>query len=191
MTASRANLLMEIPLIDTNMRLFIAVNFNRETNNSLLTLRDELRSGAEHGSFTLSDNLHITLAFLGECNAKQAFAAKTVMDSVSFKPFDILVERVGRFGGAEGEALWWAGVSVDETLSDLHRILTDKLVAAGFKLDSRKFSPHITLGRRVVTDAVPRRITPFGETVHKIDLMKSERINGKLTYTAIHKRISC
>jgi len=182
---------MEIPLIDTTMRLFIAVNFNRETKNSLLALRDELRSAAECGSFTLPDNLHITLAFLGDCNAKQTFAVKTVMDSVSFKPFDIRIERIGRFNGSEGEALWWAGVRVGETLADLHRELTDGLIAAGFKLDSRKFSPHITLGRRVVTDAVPRRITPFGETVHKIDLMKSERINGKLTYTAIHNRISC
>jgi len=173
------------------MRLFIAVNFSSATKNSLLDLRDELRSNAERGSFTLPENLHITLAFLGECNAKQTYTIKNVMDAVSFKPFDILIERVGRFGSGEGETLWWAGANVCEVLSDLHRELTDKLVAAGFTLDKRKFSPHITLGRRVITDAVPRRIEPFGETVHKIDLMKSERIDGRLTYTAIHQRISC
>jgi len=173
------------------MRLFIAVNFNNATKNSLLSLRDELRSNAERGSFTLPENLHITLAFLGECNAKQAYTIKSVMDSVSFKPFEILIERVGRFGSGEGETLWWAGANVCEVLSDLHRELTDKLIAAGFTLDKRKFSPHITLGRRVITGAAPRKIEPFGETVRKIDLMKSERIDGRLTYTAIHQRVSC
>lgn len=169
------------------MRLFIAINLNNSTKNSLLALRDKLRLCAESGNFTLPENLHITLAFLGECTVKQVAAVKTVMDSVDFEPFDIRIERVGHFGSGQGEALWWAGASVGKTLSDLHRELTEKLTTAGFTLDSRKFSPHITLGRRVVTDTIPWRIEPFGETIHKIDLMKSERINGKLTYTAIYK----
>jgi 2'-5' RNA ligase len=63
--------------------------------------------------------------------------------------------------------------------------LADRLLAAGFVLERRRFSPHITLGRDVVTDVKPRAITPFGETVGSIELMKSERIGGKLTYTAI------
>jgi hypothetical protein len=37
-----------------------------------------------------------------------------------------------------------------------------------------------------VTDYAIVKIEPFGETVSAIDLMKSERIGGKLTYTPIH-----
>ena len=40
----------------------------------------------------------------------------------------------------------------------------------------------------IVTDAAPGPIESLGETVVSIDLMKSERINGKLTYTAIHTK---
>lgn len=172
------------------MRLFIAINLSEKTRNGLLALRDELISRTEDGNFTTPENLHLTLAFLGECNAKQVFTAKTAMDSVRFMPIDILIERVGRFGhgGEPGEALWWAGVKENEPLIGLQRDLTGKLTGAGFSLDKRKYSPHITLGRRVVTDAATWRITPFGETVYKIDLMKSERINGKLTYTPIHEK---
>jgi len=172
------------------MRLFIAINLNDATKNSLIDMRDELSSSSERGSYTFRENLHITLAFLGECDVKQASLAKAAMDSLSFKPFDIRIERIGRFTAGQGEATWWAGVSVGEALADLNRDLTDRLVGAGFSIDSRKFSPHITLGRRVVTDAVPRRVTPFGETVKKIDLMNSERIYGKLTYTSIHQKSS-
>ena len=77
---------------------------------------------------------------------------------------------------------------MNEPMARLHRELNDSLAGAGFVLDSRKFSPHITLGRRVVSGAAPRRIEPFGETVSHIDLMKSERIGGKLTYTAIFRK---
>ena len=55
-------------------------------------------------------------------------------------------------------------------------------------MDGRKYNPHITLGREVVTDVSPWRIEPFGETVTSVELMKSERIDGKLTYTAIFSK---
>ena len=52
------------------------------------------------------------------------------------------------------------------------------------------YSLPITIGREVVMKAEPWQTPPFGETVTKIELMKSERINGKLTYTAIYERKS-
>jgi 2'-5' RNA ligase len=166
------------------MRLFIAINFTDATKGGLLAVRDELRSKSEHGNFSLPENLHLTLAFLGECDQKQFTAAKSAMDAVSFEPLDVTIERIGNFRGD----LWWAGCKTTPQLSSVHRTLSDKLQAAGFTLENRKYSPHITLGREVVTDATPWRIEPFGETVKRIDLMKSERIGGKLTYTAIYSK---
>ena len=66
------------------MRLFIAINFNNLTRSSLLTLRNQLRSKSERGNFSESDNLHLTLAFLGECDAKQIAAVKAIIDILSF-----------------------------------------------------------------------------------------------------------
>ena len=169
------------------MRLFIAINFNDATRSRLLALRDELRSHSERGNFSLPENLHLTLAFLSECDENQSAAAKTVMDAVSFEPFDIQVERVGRFR-RDGGDIWWAAGKPSEAMITLQRNLTDNLIAAGFTLDKREYKPHITLGREVVTDAAPWPIESFGETVTAIELMKSERIGGKLTYTAIHGR---
>jgi len=169
------------------MRLFIAINFSGATRAQLLRLRDELRSRSEHGRFTVPENLHLTLAFLGECDAKQAAAAKDAMNAISFEPFAINIERVGRFKRNGGD-IWWAGVQVSKPLSDLHGDLTDKLIAVGFKLEKRKYSPHITLGREVLTDAAPWQPPAFGETILSTELMKSERINGKLTYTEIFSK---
>jgi 2'-5' RNA ligase len=169
------------------MRLFFAINFNDETRAQLIALRDELRSRAKRGSFSATENMHLTLAFLGECDAKQTAAAKAALDAVGFEPFHIRIDRVGRFK-RDGGDIWWAGVQESEPLIDLQGGLSDKLIGAGFALERRKYSPHITLGREIITDAKPREIAPFGETVTSIELMKSERLDGKLTYTAIHAK---
>ena len=167
------------------MRLFIAINFNIETLSRLLALRDELRGKSQRGNFTAPGNLHLTLAFLGECNEQQTAAVKSALNTVSFEPFDIAVDSVGRFK-RDGGDIWWTGLRESSLLIALQNDLTTKLIKAGFSLDKRKYNPHITIGREVVTDAKPWQIEPFGETVGTIDLMKSERKNGKLTYTAIY-----
>ena len=167
------------------MRLFIAINFNSNTKSKLLALRDELRTHSSRGNFSLPENLHLTLAFLGECDARQTAAAKAAMGSVRFEPFLLTVERIGRFR-RDGGDIFWAGVRENKPLLDLQQELTEKLIAAGFSFDRHKYSPHITLGREVVTEWPPRRFEAFGEKVSSIELMNSERLQGKLTYTVIH-----
>jgi 2'-5' RNA ligase len=169
------------------LRLFIAVNFNDETRTRLLSLRDELRTRSVRGNFSAQENLHLTLAFLGECNEKQAADIKAVMDTVRVKPFHAVIDKVGCFKRNGGD-IWWAGVQASKPLLEMQRDLADKLTEAGFSLEQRSYNPHITLGREVITNTVAWRIEPFGEDISCIELMKSERINGKLTYTAIHER---
>ena len=169
------------------MRLFAAVNFSDDTKAHLLSLRDTLKERSARGNFTQPRNIHLTLAFLGDCDAAQAVTAKAAMDAVCFKKFEITIGSIGRFRRGRGD-LWWAGVDSNEFLSEMQNDLSKRLTAAGFDLDIRRYSPHVTIGREVVTDAEPWNIGPFAETVNAIDLMMSERIDGKLTYTAIHTK---
>jgi 2'-5' RNA ligase len=166
------------------MRLFVAINFNDETRAQLIALRDELRSRSKRGNFTLSENLHLTMAFIGEVNPNKTEKIKAILDTVEFAPFETAIDRLGTFSRG---TLWWAGLREDKPLMDLQREIVYKLAICGFEMDGRKYHPHITLGREVATDAAPWQIEPFGETITSFDLMKSERINGKLTYTMIHK----
>ena len=167
------------------MRLFIALNFNDRTKNELIALRDELRSRSERGNFSRDENLHLTLVFIGECSTNKIDKIKAIMDTVTFNPFEIAVDRLGTFSCG---TLWWAGLRKDKPLMALQHEIEHKLALCGFEMDGRDYHPHITLGREVVTDMKPWRIEPFGETVYSVDLMKSERISGKLTYTVIHKK---
>jgi len=167
------------------MRLFVAINFNDETHAQLITLRDKLRSRSKRGKFTLDENLHLTLAFIGECNPPKLDKIKAILDTVNISPFEATIEQLGTFSRG---TLWWAGLREDNPLMNLQHEIEYKLALCGFEMDGRKYHPHITLGREVVTDTIPWKIESFGETVTRIDLMNSERINGKLTYTAIYER---
>ena len=133
----------------------------------------------------LDDNLHLTLVFIGECSPKNLDKVKAILDTVTFEPFEAAIEQLGTFSRG---TLWWAGLREDKPLMDLQHEIEHKFALCGFEMDGRKYHPHITLGREVVTDTTPWAIKPFGETVTSIELMKSERINGKLTYTAIYER---
>lgn len=169
------------------MRIFIAINLNTETRSHLTAIRDELRSKSESGNFSDNENLHLTLAFIGEISMKKIDKIKDILEAVTFNPFKIEAERLGTFSRG---TLWWAGLRQDKPLMALQGEIEHKLAMCGFKMDGRKYSPHITLGREVVTKTEPWEIEPFKETVTSIDLMKSERINGKLRYTVIYTKNS-
>ena len=169
------------------MRLFIAINLNEETKSELISMQNELRAHSKGGNYTLPENLHLTIAFIGDCDIKQTAQIKAIMDIAPFQSFELIIEQIGRFKRDSGDT-WWAGVQESKPLIQLQRNLTNGLLASGFSIDTRKYSPHITLGRKVITNYIPQPITPFGESVSSIDLMKSERVGGKLTYTKIHSK---
>ena len=50
------------------MRLFAAINFDRNMNDALLSVQEQFRENNVKGNYTRAENLHLTLAFIGEYN---------------------------------------------------------------------------------------------------------------------------
>lgn len=169
------------------MRLFIGINFQTETIDALISMSESLRSNSKSGKFTRPDNIHLTLAFLGECDEAQKRLAQSVMDEMVFTPFAVKINRLGYFRRNGGD-IWWAGLQESKLLLYLQKDITNRLINRGFMLESRKYSPHITLARQVETAEQPRTVVPFGETVTGIDLIQSTRIKGKLTYIPVYRK---
>ena len=48
------------------MRLFIAINFSPSFKKAILSSAQQLRDRGVRGNFTREENLHLTLAFIGE-----------------------------------------------------------------------------------------------------------------------------
>ena len=170
------------------MRLFVAINAPRATLDGLVGLQDALRAKGARGNFSRLENLHITLAFLGEYDDAEANQAAAAVEALSFSPFELSVDRVD--GGSHGRDLWFAGITESQPLKALQRALTKELDARGCPYDGRSYRPHITLAREVVTSAQPWPVEPFAWPVTRVDLMRSQRIDGRLTYTSMRAKLA-
>jgi 2'-5' RNA ligase len=167
------------------MRLFISVNFDAQTVGRMLDVQKRMRA-AGNGNFTRPENLHLTLAFLGEVAPDRVKVVRRVMDGLDVPVLRLCFDRVGRFR-RDGGDIWWIGLAENRELLRLQRQLSQRLAEAGFELDSRGFSPHITLARQMRLETEPdcRAVLsePFSARAESVSLMLSERIGGKLIYT--------
>ncbi|MCL2890710.1 MAG: RNA 2',3'-cyclic phosphodiesterase [Methanomassiliicoccaceae archaeon] len=168
------------------MRLFIAIEPDDSARTRIAELRDTLRSRSQRGRFTRSENIHLTLAFLGECDNAKTEKVKMIMDSLEFERFRVSMDRIGRFR-RDGGDIWWVGIAENRTLTDLRNALVSGLKKEGIDIDER-FDAHITIGREIRTDERPHNTEEIRSVVSSLCLMRSDRIDNVLRYTAIYKK---
>ena len=166
------------------MRLFIAALFPEKTVGELKRLRNLIRSSSDSGSFTPDENLHLTLAFLGECSEEEMKLAVQAVEQLEIDSCPVIISGIGCFSRDDGK-LWFAELKRTKELMTLQAALTDNLRKLGIPFDSKKFRPHITLGRRIIGDMKPMVIPAIKSEIVSVDLMLSERINGRMVYTSL------
>lgn len=167
------------------MRLFVAILFTPEINAELTYAIEKLRSIAPQGDFTIPDNLHMTLAFIGEAKPNRVDDIMSAIEEARPMPFQISLSGLGKFDRKGGDIVW-AGIKDNKPLAEYAGRLADALRKKGFDIETREYKPHITLGRRVVlTGKLDINIKNLSMRCNRISLMKSERIAGELTYTEI------
>jgi 2'-5' RNA ligase len=165
------------------MRLFIAINFNNDFKNAVSEIYRKLNKSGVKGNFTLLDNLHLTLAFLGETNKVDEI--KKVIDNVKFAPFTLEFEKINSFKSGAKNIVYLETKS--DSLNALATDLRTKLKNKSVKFDEKDFKAHITLIREA-SNLPPQNfsIDKLKTYADKIDLMHSQRIDGALTYTKIY-----
>lgn len=175
------------------MRLFTAILLDENVKSEVYEIETRLKELSLGGTFTVKENLHLTVNFIGE--TKRLIEVKDAMNRAVVKAraesFPLALSGFGRFKREDGD-IYWIGISHEEVLWRLQKELVKELKEEGFfDLDDREYKPHLTLGRRIrmAKDFDSRvfeaGIAPMQTTVKKISLMKSERINGRLTYTEV------
>ncbi len=172
------------------MRLFIAINFNGEVKNMLAKIQQSLGEYCVRARFTAHENLHLTLAFLGETPSSRVGVIEKAMEAAVFSPFTLGISGGGRFSRVSGDILW-TGLDDSPELFALHGRLCAQLTQAGFAPEARRFSPHITLAREAVLrpgfdlHGFSGGLSPILAVADTVDLMKSEHAGGRLVYTKI------
>lgn len=172
------------------MRLFIAINFDQETKEKLLEVQSRLKK-LGRGNFSREENLHLTLAFIGEVPEERLEDVKAAMEQVKFPAMELTFHDVGYFvsGREKPSQLWKISLKYSRKLEKVHEELIASLRKAGFSPDAKSFKPHVTLARELhvkdwdKTELLPE---PFETAADHMSLMLSERVDGKLTYTELY-----
>lgn len=134
------------------MRLFFALWPPRETSQALAAWASEVQKQTG-GRVTATENIHLTLAFLGEADPDKArAAAKAVKARQHELPIDS-AKYVRR-----NEMIWVGPSAMPGALADLVSKLHASLRAQAFVLENRPFAAHVTLIRKA---RAPKLLPPL------------------------------
>lgn len=160
-------------------RLFIAVPIDESVKANLE--RVGTAASARGVSWVPPENMHVTLAFLGEVEESRVPEVEDAMYDAAEALDDGLTLRAQGLGGFPDEAkarVMWAGLTGDvPALIALQARVTQELRSAGFEVDAKRFRPHITLARFRWPQPLPARLArlqEFGEwRVREMQLVES------------------
>lgn len=124
------------------MRAFFAIPLPETAVSAL----EDLQADMPFGRPVPSENLHLTLAFLGELPDHAVEAAHEAAGQINRAAFTLELAGLGTIGGRT-PALVHIGVTPNPDLADLHRRIRSRLHGAGLMLPRERFMPHVTLAR--------------------------------------------
>lgn len=163
------------------MRLFIALQLNEACREAISEAIDTMRAQGIRANYVPEDNLHVTLAFLGEVEAGSVPAIEDAICSVPYSPLTLTIGGIGNFGH-----LLYVGMEDNPGLRKYVSMLRQALDEHGIDYDRKKFKAHITIARKVESKgAFHLHVKTAEVTVNGVSLMRSDRVNGGMRYTEI------
>ena len=162
-----------------------------------LSLPDEIRTATAlcaaraqaviPGRYSLCENHHITLAFLGDVPRERLEDARRVLEGcVSCPAPRLTLDGFSHFGRAENGILILR-VKSEPQLDGLHDMLISALQAEGLPADQGPFSLHITLARHACVPETLPHCPALSFTARDAHVFLSARDeDGILRYTPLY-----
>jgi len=168
------------------LRTFIAIPLPLSVQSGIDKLVRSLRSHGDEVKWVETKNLHVTLKFLGDTHLNDLpQLIQTVTRSVQqIDSFDLVFHGIGVFPNWESPKTIWIGCREgSEELRHLAESIGNGLLPLGYPLETRRFSPHLTIGRikkasqesSLMTMLAEQRDCSFGSCgVEEVQIISSE-----------------
>ena len=168
------------------MRLFIALPVPAELRRTLENAQAALRRQGVRGRFTPAENVHLTLAFLG--NVEDPAPVIKALQGLRLPRAALTFDRLTAFGDVL-VALFKRSGALDRYVTALRAALDE----AGVPYDKKAFRPHITLCRKTALPCPDFRLSPSERElrglrlpVKEVRLMSSDLSGETPQYTAVY-----
>lgn len=162
-------------------RTFIAINLPDDIKKKFNPIIEELKKlNPDYGiKWVEPENLHLTLHFFGDLSEKQIALVEEGIEEITkrIESFKLNIKNAGCFPNEREPRVFFASVKDAETLHDFIGKLEIMLQNLGFKVDTRPWQGHLTLGRikdwsRCKIAGV--KIPPMAFSVKSVELMESQ-----------------
>lgn len=129
-------------------RLFLALRFTDAERDELEGIACAAAARMRRGTPALRENLHLTLAFLGMCDARTEEAAR-LAGAAAAEAAGPVSETLGDLGSFthRRSSVIWRGVAEESGLRGLQARIAAELKEQDVPFDDRPFVPHVTLVR--------------------------------------------
>ena len=156
-----------------------------------LAVRDELTAWAQAclpssgGRLVRHDNLHATLAFLGEIERSRLPELLALPDEIACSRFELILDRIGYW---RHNSVVYAGASrPPPRLPAFAASLAQRLAQSGFRTEDRPYVPHVTLLRDARRAPEDMHMEPLCWNVDTIVLAESAQSGGRLLYRPLQR----
>lgn len=132
------------------IRTFIAVEVPPALRHKLAQVQDRLKQSGARVRWVPPENIHLTLKFMGSVDEELIDDIIAVMREavLALGAWTAEVKGVGSFPSKRRPRVVWVAVAdEDGKLDDIHRKLEEGLRRLGVQEESRRYHPHLTLGR--------------------------------------------
>jgi RNA 2',3'-cyclic 3'-phosphodiesterase len=135
------------------MRLFVAVEIDEAVRHALGDVVARFAEAVANVPglqvrWVRVEQIHVTLRFLGDIADDRLPTVEAALAAVeSGPPFDLRLAGIGLFPPAGRPAVVWAGLEGAAPLVALQARIESQLRQTGIAAETRRYRPHITLGR--------------------------------------------
>jgi 2'-5' RNA ligase len=152
------------------LRLFFAL-WPDDATRAGLAERARALHHAAGGRATRPRSIHLTLAFLGNCDPARLDEVQRAASRVRVRSFELVLDAAGLWH--QNRIAWVGARVVPPELAVLVADLRDALEHARVVFDPKPFVPHVTLVRKARPNARLPAIEPIGWPVSEFVLVRS------------------
>jgi len=174
------------------MRVFFALPIGKSLEEECFNYISKLKSNhhAEEIRWTKRDHLHITVRFIAEITDEQLTQLSETLPTALAECKAVTLEtRRLLFIPPRKPHLIAMGISLNQDLANLFRLVNEATANAGLTPEHRPFVPHITLGRfknPTLGEYLHPPVRPaVSSTMQELKLYKSEPNDNGSVYTEL------
>lgn len=132
------------------IRAFLAVELEDGVRSRVAGCIDRMAPQVSGIKWVEPENIHLTMKFFGDVDQLEIpEICETVQNSIAgHEPFSMTCHGMGAFPKLARARTLWVGVTEGlEEMCSLQSDIDQQLKQVGFRGESRRFHPHITIGR--------------------------------------------